>query len=72
MAHALEVSMVGFLVSGVFLSMSYFDLFFHLIAIAVMLKVLVRLPAPELAAAPATAASLPRQEPIPTRPLVRF
>ena len=45
-AQMLEVSLLGFLVTGAFLSMSYFDLFFHLVAITVMLKVLVLQEAP--------------------------
>jgi len=45
-AQMLEVSLVGFLVSGAFLSMSYFDLFFHMVAITVMLKVMVLQEAP--------------------------
>ena len=41
-AQMIEVSLIGFLVCGAFLSMSYFDLFYHLVAITVILKVLVR------------------------------
>lgn len=40
-AQMIEVSLLGFLIVGAFLSMSYFDLFFHLIAITAILKVLV-------------------------------
>ncbi|MBI2216448.1 MAG: putative O-glycosylation ligase, exosortase A system-associated [Candidatus Rokubacteria bacterium] len=40
-AQMLEVSFYAFLVAGAFLSLSYFDLFYHLIAIAVILRVLV-------------------------------
>jgi probable O-glycosylation ligase (exosortase A-associated) len=40
-AQMLEVSFYAFLVSGAFLSLSYFDLFYHVIAIAVILRVLV-------------------------------
>jgi probable O-glycosylation ligase (exosortase A-associated) len=40
-AQMFEVSMLGFLTAGAFLSMSYFDLFFHLVAITALLKVLV-------------------------------
>ena len=40
-AQMIEVSIIGYLVCGAFLSMSYFDLFFHLVAITVILKVLV-------------------------------
>ena len=59
-AQMLEVSLVGFLVSGAFLSMSYFDLFFHLVAITAMLKVLVLQAAPEPVAA----------RPVPASPVV--
>ena len=41
-AKMVEVSLVGYAVSGAFLSMSYFDLFYHLVAITVLLKVFVR------------------------------
>jgi probable O-glycosylation ligase (exosortase A-associated) len=37
-AQMLEVSLVGYLVSGLFLSRSYFDLFFQLVAMAIILK----------------------------------
>ena len=35
----LQVSMVGFAVSGAFLGLAYFDLYYHLIALVVLLKV---------------------------------
>ncbi len=41
-AQMLEASLIGFVVSGMFLSLSYFDLFFHLIAIVIILKQLTR------------------------------
>jgi len=40
-AKMVEVSLAGYAVSGAFLSMSYFDLFYHLVAITVLLKVFV-------------------------------
>jgi probable O-glycosylation ligase (exosortase A-associated) len=40
-AKMIEVSLVAYAVSGAFLSMSYFDLFYHLVAITVLLKVFV-------------------------------
>src|SRR5574337_417528 len=46
-ARMLEVSLVGYLVAGAFLSMSYFDLFFHLVSIVIILKVLVERSTPE-------------------------
>jgi probable O-glycosylation ligase (exosortase A-associated) len=50
-AKMIEVSVAAYAVSGAFLSMSYFDLFYHLVAITVLLKVLVaRAPVPESAA----------------------
>jgi hypothetical protein len=42
----LEVSVLGYAASGTFLSMSYFDLFYHVVAITVILKTLVNAPAP--------------------------
>ena len=44
MAQMIEVGLAGYLISGAFLSMSYFDLFFHYVAIAVVLKALVAQP----------------------------
>src|SRR5258705_6867999 len=63
-AQMVEISLIGFLISGAFLSMSYFDLFFHLVAITVLLKVLV-LQGPPLvvAAAPVAAPSRPAPPP---------
>lgn len=52
-AQMLEVSVLGYAVSGAFLSMSYFDLFYHLVAITVILKTLVKAPAPAPEASPA-------------------
>lgn len=40
--HMLEGCVVAYVVTGFFLSLSYFDLFFHLIAIAIILKELLR------------------------------
>jgi probable O-glycosylation ligase (exosortase A-associated) len=57
-AEMIQVSLTGFIVCGAFLSMSYFDLFFHLVAITVILKVLVLQAAP--VPVPAT--------PVPVRP----
>lgn len=41
-ARMLEVSLVGYVVTGFFLSLSYFDLFFHLVAITVILRVILQ------------------------------
>lgn len=41
-AKIVEISMVGYLVSGFFLSRSYFDLYFQMVAIAVLLSTLLR------------------------------
>jgi probable O-glycosylation ligase (exosortase A-associated) len=38
----LQASLAGYLVCGAFLSMSYFDLFYHLLAIIIILKKIVR------------------------------
>jgi putative inorganic carbon (HCO3(-)) transporter len=37
----LQASLAAYVVCGAFLSMSYFDLFFHLVAIVIILKKLV-------------------------------
>ncbi len=77
-AQMIEVSMIGYVVVGAFLSMSYFDLFYHLVAITALLRVLVvahvaqrapapagpRLPAPARRPTPAVALR-------PTRPAPR-
>jgi len=41
LAAMIQVSLVGYMVSGSFLGLQYFDLFYHLIAIVVIAKVLV-------------------------------
>ena len=41
-AEMIEVSMIAFVVSGYFLSRSYFDLFYHLVTITAVLSVLAR------------------------------
>jgi probable O-glycosylation ligase (exosortase A-associated) len=59
-AQMVEVSVIGYIVSGTFLSMSYFDLFYHLVAITVILKVLANAPVPEtVAPAEASTPALP-------------
>jgi probable O-glycosylation ligase (exosortase A-associated) len=44
LARMAEISVLGYVVSGTFLSMSYFDLFYHLVAITAILKTLVAEP----------------------------
>ena len=39
-SRCMEGSLIGYIVSGLFLSMSYFDLFYHFVAITVILKTL--------------------------------
>lgn len=41
LARMLQVSLIGYMVSGAFLGMAYFDLYYHLIAILVVCKVIV-------------------------------
>lgn len=45
-AQMLEVSVLAYAVSGAFLSMSYFDFFYHQVVITVILKTLMKAPAP--------------------------
>lgn len=42
LAAMLQVSLVGFATSGAFLGLAYFDLYYHLIAIVILLKVQAR------------------------------
>ena len=62
-AQMLEASLLAYLITGAFLSLSYFDLFYHLVIITVILKGLSRQKATEPAeagrpaAAPATVAA---------------
>jgi len=59
-AKMVEISLAGYAVSGAFLSMSYFDLFYHLVVITVLLKVFVARAAAE-APAPSGAEIVPVQ-----------
>ncbi len=64
-AQMVEVSVVAYIVTGAFLSMSYFDLFYHLVAITVILKVLAKAPVPEAVAdAAAPTPALPGPAPL--------
>jgi probable O-glycosylation ligase (exosortase A-associated) len=58
-AKMVEVSLAAYAVSGAFLSMSYFDLFYHLVVITVLLKVFVARSASEAIAAPPSAGLSP-------------
>lgn len=58
-SHMLEASIVGYVVTGAFLSAAYIDLFYHLVAVVILLKVLAEkaataqlAPAPILATVP--------------------
>ena len=64
-AQMIEVSIIAFVVCGAFLSMSYFDLFLHLVAVTVILKVLVFQAAP--APAPASPVPVRPRVPVPAR-----
>jgi probable O-glycosylation ligase (exosortase A-associated) len=59
LAKMVEISVFGYVVSGTFLSMSYFDLFYHLVAITAILKALVAEPVTVSSAAPTAVPSLP-------------
>src|SRR4030095_1085396 len=71
MAQMIEVSLLGFLIVGAFLSMSYFALFFPLIAITALLKVLVAEALAQEYAAPAAPAPVVVPGRVPTRGPVR-
>lgn len=47
--HMIEVSLFGFLVSGAFLGLANFDLFYQLVAMVIILKILYREQAPQAA-----------------------
>jgi hypothetical protein len=42
LATMIQVSIVGYATSGAFLGLAYFDLYYHLIAIVILLKVQVQ------------------------------
>jgi probable O-glycosylation ligase (exosortase A-associated) len=66
-AQMIEVSLLGFLTAGAFLSMSYFDLFFHLVAVTALVKVLVAEKLAQEEAAPASS-PVPARVPVRTTP----
>lgn len=41
-SHMIEVSLIGYMVSGAFLGLGYFDLFYHIAATTIVLKILFR------------------------------
>jgi probable O-glycosylation ligase (exosortase A-associated) len=51
--HMIEVSLFGFLVSGAFLGLANFDLFYQLVAMVIILRMLYRIEAPAAALVPA-------------------
>ena len=66
-AQMIEASLIAYLVSGFFLSLSYFDLVYHFIAIAVVLSVMLR--EAERSAVSAEAVATSRAELPPLAPL---
>jgi len=68
LARMAEISVLGYVVSGAFLSMSYFDLFYHLVAITAILKTLVAepvvAPAPSAAPVPVALPAAGRRRPM--------
>lgn len=59
-----QVSLVGYMSAGAFLGLQYFDLFYHLVAIVVMTRVVVTGHVAQTAAAPAVATARPRSPPL--------
>ncbi|HSE05729.1 MAG TPA: putative O-glycosylation ligase, exosortase A system-associated [Methylomirabilota bacterium] len=55
-AKMLEISLVAYMICGAFQTEAYFDLFYHLVAAVVMLKVLATRPEPVAASEPAPSA----------------
>jgi uncharacterized membrane protein len=41
-SHMIEASLLAFMISGAFLELAYFDLFYQLIATVALLKILLR------------------------------
>jgi hypothetical protein len=62
----LQASFLAYMVSGAFLTEAYFDLFYHLVSVVILLKVLVRQEAPAPAA---PAAATPVRTPVRTMPV---
>lgn len=66
LARACQVSMVGFLVGGAFLSLAYYDYFYYLMAVLMIMKKLV---AQEVKVVPAMAMNM---EPLGSRQAVKY
>lgn len=67
-----QVSLVGYMSAGAFLGLQYFDLFYHLVAIVVMTRVVVTGHVAQTAAVPVAASTRPRSPPlVPGRPVVQ-
>ena len=64
-SNAIEVSLLGYLVSGAFLGLAYFDLFYQVVATTILLKVLYREEAliPALAQERSRLIAVPEQAP---------
>lgn len=58
LASMVQVSIIGFAVGGAFLGLAYFDLYYHLIAMALLTNVLVEKDLREQAASPAPLAAV--------------
>ncbi|HEU4335446.1 MAG TPA: putative O-glycosylation ligase, exosortase A system-associated [Candidatus Eisenbacteria bacterium] len=64
-AQIVEASMVGYVVCGFFLSRSYFDLYYHLVAITILLVTLLRRAERALKPAPAPLPAIGEEAPLP-------
>jgi probable O-glycosylation ligase (exosortase A-associated) len=58
LAAMIQVSLVGYAVAGAFLGMTYFDLYYHLLAVLVLLPVILQ---PQLASAASREGKVPGQ-----------
>ncbi len=58
-ARAIQISIVGYAVGGAFLGAAYWDIFYHLVALGVLMKVLIRRREEALSPAPAEASAEP-------------
>lgn len=60
----IQVSLVGYMSAGAFLGLQYFDLFYHLVAIVVMTRVVVTAHVTQTAAVPVAATAVSRSPPM--------